>query len=241
MDIHKPKPIHNWRELLTEIGVIVVGVAIALSAEQGVEWLHNRAKAAEARAGIREEIAENLAYMQRRDATEACIARRLDEVQGLIVAAAAGKLPQDALWIGIPVGAVINAGKYKAAVQSGAVSLFDDKEQAIYSNIYTAFDVYITSYMNEFDDWANLRTLEAHPPASPVLDWQLRSALGLARQHRWAVQATRLVALRTAAEVGLAPGHWQKVRMSETCVPLHTSREAAVKMTFAPEWGLAPP
>ena len=33
MDIHKPKPVHNWRELLTEIGTIVIGVLIALAAE----------------------------------------------------------------------------------------------------------------------------------------------------------------------------------------------------------------
>lgn len=24
MEIHKPKPVHNWRELLTEIGVVVI-------------------------------------------------------------------------------------------------------------------------------------------------------------------------------------------------------------------------
>jgi hypothetical protein len=32
MDIHKPKPIHNWRDLIKEIGVIVIGVCIALAA-----------------------------------------------------------------------------------------------------------------------------------------------------------------------------------------------------------------
>lgn len=37
MDIHKPKPIHNWREFLSEIGVIVLGVLIALGAEQSIE------------------------------------------------------------------------------------------------------------------------------------------------------------------------------------------------------------
>jgi hypothetical protein len=30
MEIQKPTPIHNWRELLTEIGVVVIGVGIAL-------------------------------------------------------------------------------------------------------------------------------------------------------------------------------------------------------------------
>ena len=44
MDVHKPKPIHGWRDLVKEIGVIVIGVAIALAGEQGVEWLHWRVR-----------------------------------------------------------------------------------------------------------------------------------------------------------------------------------------------------
>lgn len=42
MDVHKPKPWHNWREFLAEIATIVIGVLIALGAEQAVEWLHWR-------------------------------------------------------------------------------------------------------------------------------------------------------------------------------------------------------
>lgn len=37
VDIHKPKPVHSIREFLSEIGVIVVGIAIALTGEQLVE------------------------------------------------------------------------------------------------------------------------------------------------------------------------------------------------------------
>ena len=43
MEIHKPKPVHNWRELASEVGVVVVGIVIALSAEQlldRLEWHH---------------------------------------------------------------------------------------------------------------------------------------------------------------------------------------------------------
>ena len=29
IEIHKPKPVHNWRELLTEIGVVVIGMGVA--------------------------------------------------------------------------------------------------------------------------------------------------------------------------------------------------------------------
>ena len=50
MDIHKPGPIQNWRDLLKEVGVIVLGVSIALGAEQAVEWLHWRSEVTAARA-----------------------------------------------------------------------------------------------------------------------------------------------------------------------------------------------
>lgn len=51
MDIRRPKPIHGWRELAKEVGIIVLGVLIALGAEQGVqaiEWRHKTDAAQEA-------------------------------------------------------------------------------------------------------------------------------------------------------------------------------------------------
>ena len=59
MEIHKPKPVHSWRELLTEIGVVVIGVAIALAAEQAVEWLHWQHRVADARAAILIEVRDD--------------------------------------------------------------------------------------------------------------------------------------------------------------------------------------
>ena len=37
MHIHLPKPLHGWREFLGEVGIIVIGVLIALGAEQVIE------------------------------------------------------------------------------------------------------------------------------------------------------------------------------------------------------------
>jgi hypothetical protein len=50
MEIHKPKAVHGWRELAKEVGIIVIGVLIALAAEQVVqriEWHHKTAAAEE--------------------------------------------------------------------------------------------------------------------------------------------------------------------------------------------------
>jgi hypothetical protein len=51
MEIHKPKAVHGWRELAKEVGIIVIGVLIALGAEQVVqriEWHHKTGAAEEA-------------------------------------------------------------------------------------------------------------------------------------------------------------------------------------------------
>ncbi|HEY3814502.1 MAG TPA: hypothetical protein VGL66_14870 [Caulobacteraceae bacterium] len=47
MEIHKPKPWHGWLEFAKEIGTIVIGVLLAIGAEQMVEVLHHRAQARE--------------------------------------------------------------------------------------------------------------------------------------------------------------------------------------------------
>jgi len=242
MDIHKPKPFHNWREFAKEYAIIVLGVATALAGEQIAEKLHDRAKAAEARASIRAEVAQNLGYMERRDASESCTAKRLDEVGGLIAVLAAGNLPQDALYIGTAELGEMDDGRYKSATQSGAVSLFDDKEQAAYATLYKMFEFYGQLNLEEWNDWAILRALESHPPASPALDAQLRSALQLARAHRWGIQGTRLVALKAAAAIDIMPTPVPKIRLPDSCMPLHTTRQEAMKLLMHPdEWNLEPP
>lgn len=62
MEVHKAKPVHSWRALLNEVGVIVLGVLIALSAEQTVEALHWRHKVELAEASLDAQLARDLAF-----------------------------------------------------------------------------------------------------------------------------------------------------------------------------------
>src|SRR3954471_5753939 len=136
MEIHKLKPIRNWREFLKEVGIIVLGVSIALAAEQAVAAVHEYHRASQARASIRAEIANVLGQMQVRRATEACVSHRLDEVDALIAASAIGKLPQDELWLGRPVVFIGADNQYKSASQSGNLSLLGAQEQSAYAFLY---------------------------------------------------------------------------------------------------------
>ena len=65
MHFHLPKPLHGWREFAGEVGIIVVGVLIALGAQQVVErWQWNQS-AEQASHAIQLELA-----VQQRDAVE---------------------------------------------------------------------------------------------------------------------------------------------------------------------------
>jgi hypothetical protein len=57
--IHKPRAAHSLREFLSEIGVIVVGVLIALTAEQMAEQLHWRERTREVRGQLISETSSN--------------------------------------------------------------------------------------------------------------------------------------------------------------------------------------
>jgi hypothetical protein len=229
MEIHKPHAAKTWKEFFIELGTIITGILIALALEQALETLHNRSRAAEARASIRGEIAQNLAAMALREDTEACQERRMAEVDALIAASAAGKLPQDALWIGQPLTANMRDSRYRAALQSGAASLLDDEEQAAYANIYGAFEIRNQEQQEEIRAWADLRTLEDHPAPSATLDWQLRSAMKQARLARWSLDSVHSGALRNAAQIGIQPAARRKIGTPAICVPLHTPRDQAVK------------
>jgi hypothetical protein len=60
MDVHAPmEPIHTWRDIFLHLGIVTVGLFIALSLEALVEHIHNRHLVAEARANIRQELENN--------------------------------------------------------------------------------------------------------------------------------------------------------------------------------------
>jgi hypothetical protein len=60
MDVHAPhEPVHSWRDFLTHLTIVTIGLFIALTLEAGVESLHHRHLVREARANIRQELENN--------------------------------------------------------------------------------------------------------------------------------------------------------------------------------------
>ena len=81
MHFHLPKPLHCWREFVGEVGIIVIGVLLALGAQQIVEAFNWRREVAGFRDSVREEIGVNLGAYPDRSKQKLCIKARLDELQ----------------------------------------------------------------------------------------------------------------------------------------------------------------
>lgn len=64
MHIHLPKPVHGWRAFVGEVGIIVIGILIALGAEQLVEWVHWRHKQHETLERLFEESRIDVAQLR---------------------------------------------------------------------------------------------------------------------------------------------------------------------------------
>jgi len=80
MHIHLPKPLHGWREFAGEVGIIVLGVLIALGAEQVIQTIHTRSEVAQFRSAVDAELATTLAAYRYRVDQEPCVKRRLGEL-----------------------------------------------------------------------------------------------------------------------------------------------------------------
>ena len=80
MQIRLFKPFRGWRQLSGEVGIIVLGVLIALGAEQIVQTLNQRREVRELRAAVDNEIGYGIGTHDARLKQEVCVEARLAEL-----------------------------------------------------------------------------------------------------------------------------------------------------------------
>ena len=137
MDIHKPKPWQGWREFGKELATIVLGVLIALGAEQSVEALHTARKAAEAEELVREEFARNVAFAQERVLNTPCIRARYQLVEQLLLATPLDQ-PAPRLNHLSTTSRPFSWRQWETAVASGAADHFPVARRLAYQRLYVA-------------------------------------------------------------------------------------------------------
>jgi hypothetical protein len=138
MHFHLPKPLHGWRELVGEVGIIVVGVLIALTAEQLVEAAHWRGEVGDFRAAVDHELGRNLGVYARVMAQRPCVDRRLADLERLLADSNAGRPYRVVRPIGRPT------------MQSQYFSVWDNKGAEVVSHLPLAARIKYGELYDEF-------------------------------------------------------------------------------------------
>jgi hypothetical protein len=174
MDVHKPKPWHGFREFLKEFGTIVLGVLVALGAEQAVEWLHWRHEAHVAREAIAFDLKRLVGGAAAQDNHTVCTGRHLAEIEAVLdKAQATGRLPP----LGYPPAppqADWSLRSWSALVSGQTLSHFPTREQIILSGLAEQLRRMQALSDTEVDDWATLAILAG--PGRPIADSEIATA-----------------------------------------------------------------
>lgn len=81
MHFHVPKPLHGWREFAGEVGIIVLGVLIALGAEQVARSIADHREAAHLRQSMMNELGVDRARWEANHHDFPCTIKMLEDIR----------------------------------------------------------------------------------------------------------------------------------------------------------------
>jgi hypothetical protein len=195
---------HGWREFIGEVGIVVFGILIALSAEQLVVASQWRSEANHFRKAVDHELGRNLGLYGTVIANRPCVNRRIAELERFLADSRAGR--QDRMLQ--PIG--------RPQTQSQYFSVWDNKgadvtahlpqERRIgYGELYDEFrnnDVVRTS---ERDVWRSMAQFELGEPLDHSDRMRLRELLTRAEQLNGVTPSNYTYILNLARPLGIQP------------------------------------
>ena len=232
MHVHLPKPLHGWREFAGEVGIIVLGVLIALGAEQAIESIHDRAVTSQSRRDVREEVATNLGFYGQRLQESPCIESKLDDLSKMVDL---GTVHKDKVrWIGRPADLVAFTERWRAVTSSARTALFPPVEQSRLDAVYGIFGALAEESHNEERAWNDLGIMNRlDGPLDAETRLMLRRALEQARRTDDVIQTASYYALFHAHALKINANPETAPRRGDVhsiCLPLSTDPEQAQRL-----------
>jgi hypothetical protein len=207
MHFHLPRPMHGWREFAGEVGIIVIGVLIALSAEQLLEGWHWRREVTSFRAAVDHELGRDLGLYARVMANRPCVTRRLAELERFLADSRAGR--QDRLLH--PIGYPQRQSQYFSVWDNKGAEVTAHLPQNVrigYGELYDEFRNNDVVRLSERDVWRSMAQFEQPEPLDHGDRMRLRELLTRARQlndvtppnYTYIVNLARPLGIKTIAD-----------------------------------------
>ena len=234
MHFHLPKPLHGWRAFLGEVGIIVLGVLIALGAEQLVQKAHQQQEGIQAERVIRNEIGLNLGRLQSRRGIYGCVRGRIEEIQRLLDSTSSNTDFVPPAWIGRPQYWSFLNSRWEAESQAGRAALVDGGRLSQYGVMYNRMQNLLSEMDAEQADWAKLRTLEHLHRLDAAGNLQLNLTLQDARYRNWRLALVTDQLFGMAKALRLDPLANATPSDRSACLPITTTRARANQVSVWP-------
>jgi len=216
----------RWPELAREIGVIVIGVLIALAAQQVVDALHWRDEVKHARAALADDFAGDIALADERREIAPCLASRLQEIAGILEGTAkTGRLPPVGL-LGAPPLRTWTATSWDSVLSSQTAAHLPREELVTFGTLAEYGRQLTRNNDQELDAWTELYAIVG-PGRSITPDERAHLLAAIGRAHFAAKDMTQSSEQLTAwirrsgiAKTGKWPDDPNPTGKSMVCRPI---------------------
>jgi hypothetical protein len=222
-----PTPLHGWRQFAGEVGIIVLGVLIALGAQQLAQNVQQRSEAIEASRAVRGELEANMARLASRAAQKHCVENRIEEIQALVDKAAGNPSITTPGWIGRPQYWSMQTARWDAIAQGGRAALLPADDLADYGLLYSWMSNINGVMTKEQADWARLRTLEHMARLTPDMIFELNATLQDARYSNWRIKRWMMQMEPTETRLRLRKIRNELAATQSACIPMTTPGKEA--------------
>jgi hypothetical protein len=214
MHVHVPKPLHGWRAFAGEVGIIVLGVLIALGAEQVVEEIHERAELRDAETAMTSELREDdLPQAFTRAAIYDCYSNQLDGIERAVASGDRAKTLSLAKAYK-PIIRTWDDQAWQAAVASQVLVHSGSKRILDWAGAYVMVPVLGKGGAAEQDELPKLdANLSGQGPLTAPQQDRLFEAVSELRRDNRDMAGASLVFIRTAGSKGLAVTNQQKATL----------------------------
>lgn len=221
MHVHLPEPLHGWRQFTGEVGVIVLGVLIAIALEQLVEAIHWHGQVRDARGAIAEDMAQTNRAFAFRVAAHDCIAARLSKLNDIIERSAAHQPVPRVGEVMPDIGNALFQNAWQTSRASQTLTHFDRHALRLYGSYYVNVDSIGGFMAHEVDDLTVLKVLEGDPARLGPSDISgLRVAVRHAMFDNDLIAGIAQDALDTSKSLGVTVPEANRTRLVEVCRPL---------------------
>jgi hypothetical protein len=221
----KLKPPHGWSAVAWELGIVTLGVLIALGAQQIVDDFHWRSELGDFRKAVRAEISNNLATYTYRAGQNRCAAARLDELQRWLDSWRAGRPLRLTGRIAQPVALIVRTTVWDSR-DPETFSRMPLGEKLAYGGLYTEFANAEVHRLDERAAWVELGDYDGATELDHQDLMRLQGLISRARLRLRRITGNAGRFIQRAADMGIRPvpdPSWPAVE-PDICRPILASQ-----------------